>query len=217
MLGELSQIDGMTIKEWYQTKAPRISHPRQEDTLDCRGLTLNMAEISIGYFCYVLDDSSFKNCIFKGSYFQSASAVRVDFTGCKFIDIQMSPIYAPHAIFKSCKFEGGFLMGLGIKYHSDATPNPQIELMSDLTYCDFSDTEFINTSLDKCNFNHANLRNAMFKDCNLRFSNLTDTDLTGVSFNNCEFDYAQLTDTPLARQLLLANGNNLGLDKVNWI
>ncbi|ELT99786.1 hypothetical protein CAPTEDRAFT_202395, partial [Capitella teleta] len=91
---------GMTWREWYAT-APKAPHPTLGELLDMRGLHLKNEQIGKAEFDAVLDGTA--DC---------------DFTGSRFIVAQMSPIYAPEAIFKDCVFESCFLMGIGPRNYS---------------------------------------------------------------------------------------------------
>ena len=74
LLNPSIQPEGMTRREWFIHAAPKIEHPVTDATLDCRGLNLDRQEIGEIWLNYILDESSFRECKFKQTFLQSASA-----------------------------------------------------------------------------------------------------------------------------------------------
>lgn len=198
---------GMTWREWYAT-APKASHPTLGELLDMRGLHLKNEQIGKAEFDAVLDGSTLRACTFSRTVFVHASAADCDFTGSRFIVAQMSPIYAPEAIFKDCVFESCFLMGIGPRNYSKGA-------FSDLKRCDFSGVHANKTSFNRCDFRGAKLSRARFTHCEFFEADLRGVDLKGVQFEGCEFGNAQIDDTPDARAVVLG-GDNLEFDSIQW-
>ena len=111
------QPNGKTMQEWYTT-APKTPHPTEVESVDARFFEIDNCIVGKAWWIYVLDGSSAKACMFEGTRFQGASAANCDFTASRFIVAQMSPIYAPGAVFKDCVFESCFLMGIGPRNYS---------------------------------------------------------------------------------------------------
>ncbi len=201
------QPTGKTMQEWYIT-APKTAHPVEGESVDARSFAIENCIIRKAWWTYVLDGSSAKTCTFEGTRFQGASAANCDFTASRFIVAQMSPIYAPDAIFKDCVFESCFLMGIGPRNQSKGA-------FSDLMGCDFSGVRASNTAFGRCDLRGAKLSHAHFIGCEFSEADLRAIDLTGTRFENCEFFGTQMDDTPTVRALVQA-GNNLELNAIQW-
>jgi uncharacterized protein YjbI with pentapeptide repeats len=202
---------GMDARSWYETSAPKVPHVTSNGTvLDCRhakfdGLLItDKADMS---WC-ALDGSSVRGCTFDRTLLQSSLAADCDFTDSRFVKAQMSPFYAPRAIFKDCVFEGGFVMGIGPRHIEKGA-------FSDLRECDFSGVQAKGTGFDRCDFTGAKLRGARFVGCRFDESDLRGVDLSGASFQACDLVDAQMDDTPAAHALV-EQGSNLNVDSIRW-
>lgn len=198
---------GMTWREWYTT-APTAPHPTLGELLDCRGLHLENSQIGEAALDAVLDGSTLRACTFNHSVFVHASAANCDFTASRFIVAQMSPIYAPGAVFKDCVFESCFLMGIGPRNYSKGA-------FSDLRGGNFTGVQASKTAFNRCDLRGAKLNQAHFVDCEFLEADLRGVDLSGTRFENCEFGGAQMDDT-LTVRALVQTGNNLELDTIQW-
>lgn len=198
---------GMSWREWYAA-APKTAHPILGELLDCRFLNLTQQLIGEATMNVVLDNSHMRACTFEKTRFQNASAANCDFTASRFIAAQMSPIYAPGAIFKNCVFDSCFLMGIGPRSYGEGA-------FSDLRGCDFTGTHASKTGFDRCDVRGANLTQARFIGCQFFEADLRDADLTGTAFEGCEFGGVQMNDTAAIRALVQV-GNNLEVDQIQW-
>jgi uncharacterized protein YjbI with pentapeptide repeats len=190
---------GMTWEEWYATRAPRTYHSIRGESLDCRALNIDGLRIGAQWLGHVLDDSSAIRCTFDRTEFQSASAQRCNFKGSRFIVAQMSPIYAPDAIFRNCIFDSCFLMGIGPRHFGKGA-------YSNLCRCDFTGARAIDTGFLRCDFRGSCFVNARFTSCDFLEADLRDVDPDGAQFEKCDFGGA-LIDNSL--RVILRNGGNI--------
>ncbi|MDM5182262.1 pentapeptide repeat-containing protein [Massilia sp. DJPM01] len=208
LLDSTIQPDGMSVREWYVNVAPKAAHPVDGESLDCRAMNIDGLKILDESFGYVLDGSSARGCTFEGTNFQGASAEGCDFTGSRFLHAQMSPFYAPEAVFKNCTFDVCFLMGIGLDID-------QLGSFSDLRGCDFTDCIASKVYFERCNMQQIRFENSYFSQCTFCHSDVTGMGFSGARFENCDFSGTRLDDVPLLRRLV-KSGNNRGIDMIEW-
>jgi uncharacterized protein YjbI with pentapeptide repeats len=199
---------GMTQKEWYANVAPKTFHLIENESLDCRAMNLDGLTIEKEFFGYVLDYSKARGCKFVGTHFQGASALHFDFTGSHFIEAQMSPFYAPQAIFRDCVFNTCFLMGIGPRNYSKGA-------FSDFRECDFTKVDARKVYFERCDLRGARFTNGKFRQCTFFQSDLRGVEFSKTRFEACDFTEAQLDDSPPLRELV-QQGGNTGLELINW-
>jgi len=231
--------NGMDQRTWFKLVAPRTQHPLDPADLDRRGISLDGLHAGEQQLTGVLDSASFRGCVFDKTGFQSASAAHCDFTGSRFLDAQMSPLYAPHAIFKDCEFEGCFVQGWGERGLKDSEGNVKEGSFSDLRNCDFSGVRAMQTCFDCCDFSGARFVDAQFAQCqfdisDFRGANLDRARFTMCSFSSglahpvagesvrgihrCDFRHARLTDAQFAEcKLDRSDFRNTDLDRAQFV
>lgn len=208
---------GMTVREWYQTVAPRtICYATEKNSIDCRGQNLDGLRLGEFFMNYVFDFSSSVNAAFEKTYLQSSSWRDSNLSGSRFIVAQMSPIYAYQANFSDCEFERCFLMGTSPRNHTDPWGVPVKAPFSDLRNCNFTGVKAHKTAFERCDFKGADLSHAHFTECTFTSSDLIQVVLQGARFERCDFDRAWLDDTPEFRALV-GRGDNQNLDTIVWV
>jgi uncharacterized protein YjbI with pentapeptide repeats len=208
--------NGMNRREWFRSIAPRVKHPINGNIIDCRGINLDGLHIGEEWLNDVLDEGSFRGCVFDKTGFQSASAARCDFTGARFVAAQMSPLYAPNATFKDCVFERCFVQGWNVRGLKDSEGNMIEGSYSDLRGCNFVGMRATRTDFDFCDFRGARLSEAQCAECNFELSDFRGADLDRTQFTACKFKGAQFDDTAAIRTLV-QQGGNFGVSAIVWI
>jgi uncharacterized protein YjbI with pentapeptide repeats len=188
--------NGMDLRTWFMSVAPRTKHPLDPATLDLRGICLDGLHAGKEHLSGVIDGGSFRACVFEETGLQSASAAQCDFTGSHFLAAQMSPLYAPHATFKDCVFEHCFVQGWGERGLKDSEGNVLEGSYSDLRDCDFSGVRATQTCFECCDFRGARFVDAQFAQCQFDISDFRGANLERAQFTACEFPGALAHPVP---------------------
>jgi uncharacterized protein YjbI with pentapeptide repeats len=197
--------EGMSQKQWYQSKALKVDSLYWGDNLDLNGANFSnlIIENADPTYCS-LKHADFSNSSIKNTSFSHSDIEFANFSGCVLSSVQMLPIFANNCDFSDAQISNSFIHGFEpVKkgYCSELK-------RTNFTRCISSDTYF-----DFCDFDSANFTNAVFKNCIFKNSDFRNVNFTGCQFIDCDFREAVVDDAEVVIKFL-QNGGNKNLSSV---